>query len=1356
MIPSAARSPERSRQLVDAYLARRAAGERASPIPRRAPGPHPPLSFAQEQLWIHAQVAPDLPLYNEPMTVYRRGPLDVAALERSLTEILRRHEAWRTTVAVEHGEPVQVVRPPAPFPLPRVDLRHLPPAERESEALRLAGDDARSPFDLARGPLLRARLVHLADDDHRLYLTLHHIIFDGVAIHGIFLPELVALYAAFAAGQPSPLAEPAVQYGDFARWQRDSAADPAWATQLGYWKRRLADLPAQLSGPTDRPRPRVQTFQGALERFALPTSLSDALRTLSRSERVSLYMLLLAAFKALLHRYGRHDDVVVGSVTAGRKHPDLGGVLGYFVNPVVLRTDLGGDPPFREALARVRETTLDALSHDDVPFTRVVQTIAHGRDPSRNPLLQVVFSMEMPMPALDSGWGYRQTDVGTGLAKFDLDLQVEDRAEGIRGRVIYQTDLFEAATIRRLVRHYQTLLEGVATDPGRRLAALPLLTEDERHQALEVGNATGASYPADSTVHRVFEAQVERAPDAVAVVFDDRQLTYRELNRRANRLAHRLIRRGLRPGSVVGIYLERTPELVVAILASLKAGAVYLPLDPGYPRELLAFMLEDAGAAAVVTGASLAGALPAGGALRVDVDGDDAAGVSGPDDDLAVDVSAEDLAYLMYTSGSTGRPKGVAIPHRGVLRLVFGQDYARFGESRVHLQLAPVAFDASTFELWGALLHGARCVLFPGRVPTPRALAATIAEHGITTLWLTASLFNSLVDEAPACLVGIEELLIGGEALSVPHVRRAFAHLPSTRIINGYGPTESTTFTCCYAIPRELDPQASSIPLGRPIANTRVYVLDRHRNLVPIGVPGELYIGGDGLARGYHNHPELTAEKFLPDPFSGAPDDRLYRTGDRVRWRADGTLEFLGRLDEQLKIRGFRVEPGEVEAPLLRHPAVREAAVVARQDSGRGTSLVAWVVLHPGQTLEAAALPTFLQGKLAPHMVPAVFAALDALPLTPSGKVDRRALASREAGERGGRPAHVGPRDPLEAELVTIWEDLLGTSPIGATDDFFELGGHSLLALRLIQRIGERWGESLPLASLYSCPTVARLADRLRGSAMEAGGGAIDVLEPGGARAPLFFFHGDLHGGGFYCQRLARALGPEQPFYVVHPLGRDGKPMPPTIEAMAQNHLWALRAVRPRGPYRLGGYCNGGLVAFEVARLLERLGETVEVLILIAARPELRYARLRALGDRLVSMLGLPPALGADLFARTRAVLLSLDERPAREQAGLLVEKMRKLVGAGLDRVRRRPSRLLGGGTFDRYYRAVMGYLPGPYAGRIVLVWPADEPGDHGADPTMGWGRVAPAVDVHTLPGDHSTIVSRHTDAIAARLLRYV
>jgi amino acid adenylation domain-containing protein len=1254
---------------LEAYLARVLSRPPDVPpaIPRRAPGGAAPLSFPQQQIWLHARLAPDVPLYNEPLTVRRSGPLDVAALEGALADILRRHEAWRTAFRVHDGQPVQVIQPPPAIALPVVDLRSVARDGREAEAIRLATEDAVRPFDLERGPLLRARLVRLDDEDWRLYLALHHIVHDGVSLFRLLLPELTALYAARTEGRAAPLAAPEIQYADFAAWQRETLTREALAPQLDSWRRRLAGAPV-LELPTDRPRPPRQSFRGARHRFALPRALADRVRAFSRHEQVTPFMTLLAAFLTLLHRVSGQDDLVVGTVSAGRKRPEVERLLGYFANPVPVRTDAGGDPTFRELLDRVRDTVLEALAHDDVPFEVLVGELAPERDAGRNPFFQVVLSLEAPSSEAYPGWELTPLDVDTGTAKFDLYLELADRPEGLVGRAEYSTDLFDAATVARMMGHYRTVLEAAVAAPGRRLSALPLLTPGERDEVRRLGRGARAPYPDATSIHRVFEAQARRTPDAVALVAGERRLGYAALNRRANRLARRLGTLGAGPDTLVGVFLDRSPAMVVALLAILKAGAAYVPLDPDYPPPFLAVMLDDAQPVAIVSETRLSGRLPGHATPVVCVDGADPGDPEAGVEDLEVDVEPEALAYVMYTSGSTGRPKGVAVPHRAVLRLVFGQDYARFHADETFLHLASPSFDASTFELWGALLHGGRCVLFPGRLPGVRALGEIIRAEGVTTLWLTAALFNSVIDEAPATLAGLGRILTGGEALSVPHVRRAAAALPDLEIVNGYGPTESTTFACCYRLPGPPAPTARAIPIGRPIANTDVYVVDRHLNLVPVGVPGELLIGGAGLARGYLNRPELTAEKFIADPFGDAPGARLYRTGDLVRWAPDGALEFLGRIDDQVKIRGFRVEPGEVEAALGRHGGVRDVAVVAREDGG-DRRLVAYVVPRTPD-LPALELRRFLEQALPAHLVPSAFVLMDALPLTRTGKIDRRALPAPAAAPAPARPTT--RRDPLQCQLARVWEDLLGVRPVGIDDDFFELGGHSLLAVRLMHEIERLYGTALPPATLYTHSTVARLAGALLREGRDLLAAPMIGLHTDGRERPLFFFHGDINGGGFYCRALARALGRDRPFYALHPLGIDGRPVPPTIEAMADAHLDTVRAVQPHGPYLLGGYCNGGLVAFEVARRLQASGEAVPVVALIAAAADTRFRALGTLARALAPRLGLGPDAPLELLARLRWFNLSHSDGWALvavargREVGVDVERCRAELAAGI------------------------------------------------------------------------------------------
>ena len=1356
-------SPER----IEAYLRQRRERLGAGGIVARPDaGPTAPVSFPQQQLWLHAHLDPDAPVYSEPVTIHRAGCLDVRALEQSLTEILRRHEAWRTTFSVVEGRVQQVIHPPAPVTVPVVDLRPLPPAAREEEALRIATEEALRPFDLERGPLVRATLVRLDEVEHRLFLTLHHIIFDGVALYRVFLPELATLYEAFAAGRPSPLAEPPIQYPDFARWQRETQpGSETWTRQLAYWRERLHDAPV-LELPADRPRPPGQSFRGAMEKLALSKGSTAALKALGARERASLYMTMLAVFAVLLHRHSGQDDLVIGSVTAGRKRPEVESLLGYFLNPLALRLDCADDPTFQELLARVRDVVLDALANDDVPFELVVNEVAPQRDRTQNPLFQVMFSLEPPLPTLPAEWKLTQLDVETATAKFDLYLELDDRPEGLIGRFLYRTDLFERATISRMVRHLHTLVDAVVADPRQRLSALPLVDEAERRQLLEWSVAR-APYPEGTTIQGTFEAVAARTPDAVALLCDEEELTYGALDRRADRLAARLRALGVGPDVPVGVCLLRSVDLVVALLATLKAGGAYVPLDPTYPLERLRFMLRDAGASIVLTHTDLRErlGLPATHTLLLDAPADDAPPAANPAPRCAV--GPDDLAYVMFTSGSTGSPKGVAVPHRAVLRLVFGQHYARLDATRTLLLASPVSFDASTLELWGALLHGGRCVIVPAAVPTPAVLDALIRRHRVTTVWLTASLFNTVIDEAPQTLAGVDEVLTGGEALSPAHVRRAYEQLPGVSLVNGYGPTECTTFACCYRIPRAPDPAAMTVPIGHPIANTEAYVLDRHGRLAPIGVGGELHLGGPGLARGYVNHPELTAECFVPHPFDPSPGARLYRTGDLVRWRADGVLDFLGRTDRQVKIRGFRIEPGEIEAVLAAHPAVREAVVVSRERGSGDRELVACIVPRTSAP-DAAALQAFLGERVPAFMIPAYVVAIPAVPRTPSGKLDRAALVARVASAAGPAPdaRRLPPRDPLEAQLAALFEDILDVHPVGVKDDFFALGGHSLAAVRLVQQVERLFGQRLPLSALHAGATVEELARVLIRRELDSFAVPVLRLQAEGPRQPFFFFHGDLNGGGFYCRELARQLGPEQPVFAIHPLGLDHRAVPVTIEAMAAEHLAQIRAIQPHGPYFIGGYCNGGLTAYEVARALAVAGERVEPVVLIAAAADTRLARFRPLLDRVAGRLGLHENEAADYFGRLRYLGDRFAASGSRAKLQLALASAVTLVAEVVGRLGGRPPRkrppvpaemgaariadgLVSEQTYARYFAAVMAYVPRAFPGRVLAFWPDEETGRRTGEPTLGWGPLVEQVEVIHVPGNHHTIVTRHSGLIA-------
>jgi amino acid adenylation domain-containing protein len=1075
-----------------------------------------PLSFTQERLWFLHQLDPASQAYHVPATLRFRGPFDLRALQDSLTEMVRRHEAFRTTFPTSQGRPSQRIHQPYLVHLPVVSLEAVPEREREAELRRVIAEQIRQPFDITRLPLVRWTVMRLGAEDHVLLRVEHHLLGDGWSFH-LFLGELLALYRAFSAGEPSPLAEPPMQIADFACWQRQWMQGPVAEAQLAYWKTRLAQSPPVLELPSDRPRPAVQTFTGASSRVDLSPPLRAALRRVSRQEGTTLFMTMLAAFLTLLQRYTGQSDVSVGSVVANRRWRETEGMIGPALNTMILRADLSADPTFQELLRRVRDVTLEAYAHQDVPFDKVVEALQPERSSNYTPLTRVMFNFhDARLPSLELGeTSLELTElIDNHSAKFDLNLIVLPLSEQCVGSAPragddrltvnweFNTDLFDAATIGRMAEHYQELLEGIATDPGRRVSALPLLTEAERGRLLVEWNATARAYPRDACVHQVFEAQAAETPGAVAVVYRDERLTYRELDRRANRLAHHLQESGVGPEVRVAVALERSVDLVVTLLAVLKAGGAYVPLDPSYPEERLAFMVADARVSVLVTTKRLGRRLSGHGVrlVRLDTDGPRIAAAS--PECVASGAGAESLAYVSYTSGSTGSPKGVAVPHRAVVRLVRGTSYVRLAPDEVLLQLAPVSFDASTFEIWGALLSGARLAVAPAHTLSLAELGRTLREHQVTTLWLTAGLFRRMVDEQLEDLRGVRQLLAGGDVLSVPHVRRVLGELPACRLVNGYGPTEATTFSCCYPAPRPLPGSCDSLPIGGPIANTRVYVLDRYLSPVPTGVPGELYIGGDGLARGYLGRPALTAERFVPDPFGAEPGSRLYRTGDRVRWLPEGVLEFLGRLDQQVKVRGYRVEPAEVEAALAEHSAVREAAVVARADPAGEKHLVAYVVPREERNEgapPAAELRRFLEGRLPGYMVPSAFVVVGALPLTASGKLDRAVLPTLAPSAGTGlerEAAFVAPRTTAETVLAAIWAEVLGVSRVGVHDNFFALGGHSLLATQVVSRIRSEFALDMPLRLLFERPTVSGLAGAVE-QARDGGGIEAEPLVPG-------------------------------------------------------------------------------------------------------------------------------------------------------------------------------------------------------------------------------------------------------------------
>ncbi len=1069
------------RALLDRLL--REEGIRTAALPRigrRAREGPMPVSFAQERLWFLDRLEPGRPIYNVPQAVRLRGPIREEVLERVFEEIRTRHEILRTTFAEVDGRPVQVIASAGRLDLRIVDLSDLPEAEREGEAMRLANEEARRPFDLARGPLVRVTLLRLASEDRILLWTLHHIVSDAWSAR-ILIREVAALYDAFDRGEPSPLPELSIQYADFAAGQREWLQGEVLEAQLAYWRGRLAGVRDVLQLPSDRPRPPAPGFQGAHEGFSLPRGLARELRELGRREGATLFMVLLAAFKTLLHRWSGEEDIAVGTLIANRNRVEIEGLIGFFANTLVLRTSLSGDPSFRELLARVREVTLGAYAHQDLPFERLVEDLRPGRDPGRNPFFQVMF-VHHNAPAGDAaleGVEFAPVVAETRTARFDLLVSVGEVGADLHGWIEYRTDLFEPATIARLIESWRELLEACAADPDERIGLLPAMTAGERRRVVVGWNDTTRPYARERCVHELFEAQAARSPDAVAVVCDGETLSYAVLDERAGHVAALLRAMGVGPDSVVGVATERSPGMIVAVLGALKAGGACLPLDPAYPKDRRLFMLEDAGASIVLAQRSLAPDLSAGAAAIVFVDEVARERTPPPAPASWRRPSPDNLAYVIYTSGSTGRPKGVGMPHRGLVNLVEWHDASPIRSART-LQFASLSFDVSFQEIFSTFRSGGTLVLVPetARLDLP-ALGRILEVERVQRAHLPNVVLERLAPELesrPGALEDLREIMVGGEQLRItPAIVALLRRLGRCRLENHYGPSETHVMTS-HSLQGDPDSWPALPPIGRPIANARVLILDGRMQPVPIGVPGELYIGGDCLARGYVRRPDLTAERFLPDPLGGGIGARLYRSGDLCRWRADGAVEFLGRADQQVKIRGHRIEPAEIEIVLGRHPSVKEAALVAREDEAGEKRLVACVVPAPGEAPDLADLRRHLRDHLPESMIPATFVLLDAFPRTPSGKVDRKALPPPGAAGTEPSATFVAPRTPVEERLASIWAQCLELERVGVHDGFFDLGGHSLLATQVLSRVREAFQVEVPLRRFFEEPTIAALA----------------------------------------------------------------------------------------------------------------------------------------------------------------------------------------------------------------------------------------------------------------------------------------
>lgn len=1165
-----------------------------------------PVSFTQQSMWVLNQLAVGTASYSVLGGLHFTGSLHLQTIERVLTEIVNRHEALRTTFPAIEGRPVQAIQPPSRLSLPLIDLAQLPSDEREEVLQGILDREARRSFDLATGPLFRTLLIRLAAQEHILLVEAHHIVLDGWSL-GVLTQELTQLYEAYAAGLPSLLPPLPVQYADFAQWQREWLESPLMSEQLAYWKEQLhAPLPV-LEFPTDHPRPQTQTFAGSLLSFTLSSRLYRELLSLSAQEEATLFMTLATAFTILLARYTGQTDLIFGTPIAYRTRVELEGLIGCFVNTLALRVDTAHNPRVRELLRQMRRVTLDAYANQDVPFEKIVEELQPERDPGRNPLFQMMFVLQnTPMPEIKlRDLTVKALSVSRQIAELDLTLYIWETGEGLQGDFEYNTTLFDQATMARLIEHFQVLLEGMVRWPDLPVSSLPLLTENERALLLTDWNASTVVDPPSQCLHEIFEAQTKRAPDVIALVDGEECLTYQALNERASYLAWRLRNLGIGPEIRVGVCLERSLALITALLGVLKAGGTSVPLDPTYPRERLLFILEDAQCAMVIGAYRLQPALAA---ANVPVLWLDELPVDQRQADLhASSVFPQNAAYIIYTSGSTGRPKGVIVQHQSVVSFVEAARhlYALTTNDRL-LQFASISFDISVEEIYVSLASGATLVLRDELMLSSIPLFLEMCQQwGITVLDLPTAYWHELManlEHASFVLpLSLRLVIIGGER-ALPESLALWQKRgeQGLQLINTYGPTETTVVATAWTLSKEQsDTSLDEVPIGRTIGQGEVYVLDRFAQLVPIGVPGELYIGGVRLARGYQHGPDLTAERFVPHPYSARTGERLYRTGDLVRLREDGTLVYLGRTDMQVKVRGYRVEPGEIEAVLSKHPAIYACAVIATEENLGDRRLVAYVVARE-QNIGLEELRLFLRERLPEYMVPTGWIMLDSLPLTPNGKVDRRALPVAGVPCWETKKQYQAPRTFLEMQLARIWARVLKQQQIGIQDNFFEAGGHSLLALQAMAYMREEMHLSLVPASFFLAPTIAEMAALLTGQEEQVFSCLVPIKKAEG-RPPLFCLH-PAGGEVWLYQELADLLERDQPIYGVQSQALQVSASEQTsIQSMARTYMMALRERQPEGPYHLFGWSMGGVLAVAVAAELEQAGQQVAFVGLLDA-----------------------------------------------------------------------------------------------------------------------------------------------------------
>ncbi|MDV2998930.1 MAG: Linear gramicidin synthase subunit B [Chroococcopsis gigantea SAG 12.99] len=1307
-----------------------------------------PLSFAQERLWFIDQLEGVSATYNVPIAVRLTGDLYINALERALKELVQRHESLRTSFKNNNGQPEQVIHPEAELPTLLEDLQHLENPERVIKEKLF--QEVCTGFELKSSSLLRYKLWRLSADEYVLAITMHHIITDGWSL-GVFCQELSILYGAFIQGLESPLPPLTIQYLDYALWQRQMLQGEVGRKQLAYWIGQLSGIPELLQLPTDRTRPSVQTYRGKTVYFNLASELIAKLQKLSQESGATLFMTLLTAFAILLYRYSGEKDIIIGSPIANRQYGEIEPLIGFFVNTSVYRVNLESNPDFLSLLYQVRKTTLEAYENQDVPFEQVVSALQPQRSLSHTPLFQVMFDLQdAPLTQLAlSGLTCERLDLESTSAKFDLTVSMLKTSAGLTGRWQFNSDLFDEATIERMAGHFQNLLEAIVNEPGTSVHELPLLTEKERHQLLTEWNHTGTPYPQDKCIHGLFEERVKKTPDAIAAVFEDKTLTYEELNHYANRLAAHLRSSGVTVGVLVGICVEPSLDMVIGLLGILKAGAAYVPLDPSYPVARLSYMLADAKVRLLLTQAKLLPSLPVTEAKIFCLDGDWQ--TLPAFSTLDTEVSAENLAYVIYTSGSTGEPKGVAVPHRAIHRLVLHTNYIRLNESDRIAVVSNISFDAATFEIWGALLNGGQLVIIPKEVLlSPGDLAQVIAQKQISVMFITTALFNGFAQTIPSAFQSLRYLLFGGERVDPQSVRAILGDGGPGELLHVYGPTEGTTFSSYYPV-RCVPEEAITVPIGKPIANTEISLPDERLQPVPAGVAGEIYIGGDGLALGYLHRPGLTGEKFIYSPFSAG--ERLYKTGDIARYLPDGNIEYIARIDNQVKIRGFRIELGEIESALNQHPEIQQSVAVVKEYGNEDKQIIAYYLTRERAIVSNQELRSFLVSILPSYMLPSLLIKLDKLVLNPNGKIERKALLRMDLSNPINSKL-LTPRNGKEEKLVKIWSEFLPVKEIGIEDNFFELGGHSLLAVKIVMKIEEIFGRKMPLRYLFQYPTIAQLATILETENADfITSKSIFPIQTKGSKPPLFLIH-VLGRGLNFCRPLASHLGSEQPVYGLNAQIIDREfTFSNSVEDWAAHYIEEMRKVQPRGPYLLGGISFGGLIAYEMAQQLQSQGEKVALLVLFDTVISSARKKLQA-DERLSKHWSNLRETGFDYFwnkllAKIQGIFLKIKENLTAVFNMTYFKIALKLNIPLPDGIQ---DFIFARENFLGYLR----YSPSVYSGsvNIFCAGTRSHSVSYSLDPLLGWGPyVNGKLEMYPIPSTHLGILQEPEVQIVAEKL---